>query len=63
MDPYLGILGPKMGPMFRDFFCQNPTHLGGTSPYSVSIWGKVKFRGIENKHKHKYSLNRQTHFT
>ena len=38
----------KNGPMFRDFggqkwdpclgiFCQNPTHLGGTSPYSVSM--------------------------
>ena len=36
MDPCLGILGPKMGPMFRDF-CQKPTHLGGTSPYSVSM--------------------------
>ena len=35
MDPCLGILGPKMGPMLRDFFCQKPTHLGGTSPYSV----------------------------
>ena len=36
MDPCLGSLGPKMGPMFRDF-CQKPTHLGGTSPYSVSM--------------------------
>ena len=38
----------KNGPMFRDlgvkndthvlgFFCQKPTHLGGTSPYSVSM--------------------------
>ena len=36
MDPCLGILGPKMGPMLRDF-CQKPTHLGGTSPYNVSV--------------------------
>ena len=36
MDPCLGILGPKMGPMFRDF-CQKPTYLGGPSPYSVSM--------------------------
>ena len=25
-----------MGPMFRDF-CQKPTHLGGISPYRVSV--------------------------
>ena len=37
MDPCLGILGPKVGPMFRDFFCQEPTHLGGPSPYRVSM--------------------------
>ena len=37
MDPCLGILGPKMGPMFRDFFVKNRPILGGTSPYSVSM--------------------------
>ena len=38
MDPCLGIWGSKMGPMFRDFFVKNRrTHLGGTSPYSVSM--------------------------
>ena len=36
MDPCLGIWGPKMGPMFRDFLSK-PTHLGGTSPYSISV--------------------------
>ena len=37
MDPCLGILGQKMGPMFRDFFVEKPTHLGSTSPYNVSM--------------------------
>ena len=30
MDPYLGILGPKMGPMFRDF-------LSKTDPFGRHI--------------------------
>ena len=36
MDPCLGIWGQKWDPCLP-IFCQKPTHLGGTSPYSVSM--------------------------
>ena len=36
MDPCLGIWGSKWDPCLG-IFCQKPTHLSGTSPYSVSM--------------------------
>ena len=54
MDPCLGIMGPKMGPMFKDFFCQKPTHLGGTSPYSV-FYGSTP-SGLHRSYAHRFQI-------
>ena len=46
MDPFIVILGPKMGPMFRDFLSK--TDPFGTSPYSISMGVTPRVRTHES---------------